>query len=159
MWDILKDFFSFLPELFIMMHTIGFEMIDLGMSISGIILIIMVLFGDVMMIFGIYTLIYKISVIIRTKEVKRKTVVGTVINKKYKAAYTTCEYNVALKMPTIRHHSEEYKVEVEYSGITKTFDCEELFKKYKEDDAISLILIQRLDKNGEIIEQKLEVSE
>lgn len=132
-----------------MMHTTGFEMIgefsydDLGMFIFElffcIILIISVLCFDVIMIYGIYALIYKISVIIRTKEVKRK--------------------KVALKMPITRHHSEEYNVKVEYDGVSEIFDDCELFKKYKEDDDISLILIQRLDKNGKIIEQELEMSE
>lgn len=166
MWDILKNFFSLLLKIFIIVHTIGFEMIgefsyydDLGMLIVGIMLIIVVLCLDVMIIFGICILIYETSIIIRTKEVKRKPVVGTVIGKKYEEEYTTLEYNVVLKIPMTKSQPEEYNVKVEYIGITETFNCEELFKKCKKNDAIPLILIQNLDKNNKIIKQKLELAE
>lgn len=173
MLETLKDLFLFLPEAFIMFHTMGFEMIGefsyelqnygLGWAISwlflGIIMIAMVLFVDGIMILGIYCLIRKISIMIRTKKITEQRVIGTVTYKKHIKEHTSVEYDVALKMPVSDYHSAEYKLYVEYNGVTATFDSKKMFEKYKKKDKIPLILIQNLDKNEIPIKQKLELPE
>ncbi len=173
MLETLKDFFLFLPEAFIMLHTMGFEMIWDFSYISendsfimailflllGLSMIILVLCLDIFIIFGIYTLIHEISILLYTKEVRRQQVIGTVTSKEYVQEYTSSEYNVALKMPISHHHSAKYNVSVKYDNITETFDSKKLFKKYKKNDRIPLILVENIDKNGIPIKQKLELPE
>jgi len=57
------------------------------------------------------------------------------------------------------YHDEKYNVCVEYDGVTKVFNSKRMFKQYKRGDSISLILIEKLDKNDIIIERTLELPE
>lgn len=173
MRDILEDFFSLLLEFFVILHTMGFEMIGefsynlqeygFGMAILwvflGISLILSGLLIDAMIIGGILFLIYEIQIMIRTKKVRRIPVIGIVKTKKHKKAYTTCEYNVVFEMPMPKFHTEKYNVEVEGEGVTETFNSKKLFKEYEKNDAIPLVIVQNLDKNNKIIKQKLELPE
>lgn len=173
MLETLIDLFLFLPEAFIMLHTMWFEILgefpyileDDGFIwavfwlFGGTCMIVAILCVDIAIIGGIYWLIHEISIMLRTKEVKRQRVIGTVTGKKHIKEHTSVGYNVALKMPMLKSHSAEYIVEVEYNGITKTFDSKKLFKKYKKNDAIFLILVQNLDKNENPIKQRLELPE
>lgn len=173
MLETLKDFFLFLPEAFIMLHTMFFEMIEASPSIFeddgfvmaflwllltlGMFVAISIL--DLFVIAGIFILINEISILLCTKEVTRQQVVGTVTSKEHFKEPTNFEYNVALKIPISHHHSAKYNVSVEYDSITETFDSKKLFKKYKKNDRIPLILVENIDKNGIPIKQKLELPE
>lgn len=117
--------------------------------------IITILLGS----FVLITIIHNISIDFRTKEVTRQQVVGTVTSKEHVKEHTSIEYNVALKIPISHHHSAKYNVSVEYDGVTETFDSKKLFKKYKKNDRIPLILVENIDKNGIPIKQKLELPE
>ena len=169
----ITDFFILLFECFIDLHRMTFELVgDFSYDLQnnglmwaiadvffGIVGIVLLLVLDAFIIYGIYLLIDAISIKIRTKKVKRRRVIGTVTDKSHKKAYSSIEYNVALKMPMSTSHPAEYNVSVEYNGISKTFDNKKVFKKYKKNDAIPLILVQNLDKNKKIIKQKLELPE
>ena len=173
MLETLKDFFLFLPEAFIMLHTMFFEMIEASPSIfedNGFVMaflwllptlgmLVVLSFLDLFVIAGIFILLNEISILLCTKEVRRQQVIGTVTNKEYVQEYTSSEYNVALKMPISHHHSAKYSVSVKYDNITETFDSKKLFKKYKKNDCIPLILVENIDKNGIPIKQKLELPE
>lgn len=168
-----KDFFVSLFETWIWFHESAFELVgDFSYSLQyrglvwaifeafcGILMTFLLLFLDVCIVLGICILIYQILLKIRTKEIKRIPVIGTVTGKKHIKEHTSVEYNVALKMPMSHYHSAEYNVYVEYNGIPETFNSKKLFKKYKKNDDIPLILIQNLDKNKKVIRQKLELPE
>ena len=53
-----------------------------------------------------------------------------VIDSYYKPAYSTSEYNVALKIPVLIQHPAKYRVTVQYDIFTYDFTDEESYEKY-----------------------------
>lgn len=165
------NFSGILWEIFIYIHRIGFDIIKeaifdyrhygLGITILciilGISILAVVLIVDILIIFGIYTLIRRISIIIRTKETKYNPVIGKITGKEHKDAHTTYTYTGKIMVPM--YHPEEYNVYVQYAEVEEGFDNEDLFNQYEKGDNISLILVERLDKNNKIIERTLELPE
>lgn len=171
----MKDFFAFLVEIFIGLHTLGFEMISectrdyrifgLGFAITdvilGILTIIVMLLLDAFILYGFYCLIRRISITVRTKEIKHYNVIGTVVAKKYEPPHTTYTTVSTGKVTTLipHHHPERYIVQVQYDDIIEDFCNESLYNIYQENEPINLVLIHKLDKNNEIIEATLELPE
>lgn len=168
--NIIKNVFEFLANLLITFHIVAFDMIhdfpseirySLGFAIFqlffGILLLLVALVVDIMIIGSICLIIYHISICIRTDEIKRHPVVGIVTSTEHKEAHTTYVFNGKFMSPIF--HSEEYRINVQYSDIPKVFYGRELFEEYKKNDPISLILVERLDKNKHVIKQSLELPE
>ena len=165
------DFFRLLFKAFIEMHTMMFDLLDnfawsyghfgLGYAIWEKILavfgLICILVFDLLMLYGLYALIRRISIIIRTKDVKCYSVLGTVTDKKYVAAHTTYMSTGKVTIPVV--HSSNYKVYVQYGEVSGEFNNKDLFNQYSKGDAISLILVKKLGKNDKVIEQTLELPE
>lgn len=165
------DVFVILGEFFIEIHKMGIDMIMEGKNqisydlveslidmVSGVILIVLLLVVDLSIIYGIWSLFCRISIWIRTGEIKRYPVTGKVTDKEYEED-TGYVYNTILNCMMLSYSSEEYNISVEYKEIEEIFDDEDLFNQYEEGDSISLILVQKLNKKGEIIEETLELPE
>lgn len=160
----LKDFFAWI-------HKIGFE--SIGWAIKdyrcdgiitafmdvflGILGILCALTIDLLIIYGTYILLRRISIILKTKEIKYYNVTGIIKSKDYQSSYKSFMYIGKVLIPI--YHEAEYNVYVEYDGVEEVFDDKKMFKKYKKGDAISLILVEKLDKNDYIIERTLELPE
>lgn len=134
-------------------------------TIFGIIIILVVEVGLVLtelfiiygFFYGLYKFIRMISVMFRTKETYRYNVQGTIYNKKYNYYYIT-NYMLYGKVPFYYHDKhEEYNVFIKYKNVTKKYNNKSLFEQYDEGDKISLILVQKLDKNNNIINEYLEL--
>lgn len=105
--------------------------------------------------YGLYKLIRMLSIMVRTKETNRYIVQGTITKKEYESSYTTYTYTGKVLIPI--YHAEEYNVFIRYKNITKICDNESLFEQYDKGDKISLILVQKLDKYENIIDEYLEL--
>ena len=107
--------------------------------------------------YGLYKLIRMISVMFRTKETYRYNVQGTIYNKEYNYYYIP-RYMLCGKVPFYYHDKhEEYNVFIKYKNVTKKYNNKSLFEQYDKGDKISLILVQKLDKNNNIIDEYLEL--
>lgn len=162
---------SFLKFFFVWIHTCGFEMIGWAIKdyqrnrmsdsvmqmICGIAITLCALAIDLLAIYGIYRLVRRISIMLKTKEIKRYNVTGIIKSKDYQSSYISSVYTGKMLLPV--YHDEEYNVCVEYDGVTKVFDSERMFDQYEKGDSISLILIEKLGKNDIIIERTLELPE
>ena len=162
---------EFLKFFFAWIHTCGFEMIgwaikdyrrnrmsDAVLQLAcGIVIILVVLFIDLLIIYGIYRLFRRISIILKTKEVKRYKVVGIIKSKDYQSSYISSVYTGKMLLPV--YHDEEYNVCVEFDGVTKVFNSEKMFGQYERGDSILLILVEKLGKNNIVIERTLELPE
>lgn len=168
--NIIKNVFEFLSNILITLHIVPFDMIrdfpneirySLGFAIfqlfSGIVLLLVALTVDIIIIGLICVIIYNISICIRTDEIKRHPVVGIVTSTKHEEEHTTYVFNGKFMSPIF--HSEEYCVNVQYGNIPEVFYSKKLFEKYAKNDPISLILVERLDKNKHVIKQNLELPE
>lgn len=165
------NFFGILWGLFIFIHKIGFDMIKeaildyqhYGIGITILCVILGILFEvsvfilDILVIWEICKLIQRISIIIRIKNINYHPVIGIVTEKKHKNAYTTCTYTGKIMVPM--YHPEEHNIYVQYAEVKEVFDNEDLFNQYEKEDNISLILVEKLDKNNKVIERTLELPE
>lgn len=162
---------TFLKLFFVWLHTSGFEMIGWAIEdyrrnriidailqiICGIAIILFALAIDLLVIYGIYRLVRRISIILKTKEVKRYNVTGIIKSKDYQSSYISSVYTG--KMLLLVYHDEEYNVCVEYDGVTEVFNSKRMFDQYERGDSISLILVKKLGKNDVVIERTLELPE
>ena len=169
--DLFAKIGDFLKFLFVWLHTSGFEMIGWAIEdyrrndmieailqiICGIAIILCALAIDLLAIYGIYRLVRRISIILKTKEVKRYNVTGIIKSKDYQSSYISSVYTGKMLLPV--YHDEEYNVCVEYDGVTEVFNSKRMFEQYERDDSISLILVEKLGKNDIIIERTLELPE
>lgn len=156
---------------FVWLHTSGFEMMKWAIEdfqrnriggavlqiFCGIVLILFALFIDLLAIYCIYRLLRFISIMLKTKKVKRYNVAGIIRSKSHKNSYMSTMYTGKMLIPV--YHDEEYNVCVEYDGITEVFNSKTMFNKYKKGDSISIILVESLDKNDVVIERTLELPE
>ena len=119
---------------------------------------ILIAFAILMVILGVAGIsIYYLTPWFRTKEITTTRVVGTVTNTEYKKAYSILLPLNGDLLPC--YYPTKFLIYVEYNGMTESFDNEEVFKKYKKNDSIPLILVENMDKNGIAIKQKLELPE
>lgn len=160
---------SELKEFFIWIHESGFEVIGWSIEdyrhgdiidvvldiILGILGILCALLIDFLVIYGTYILFRRILIILKTKEIKHYNVIGIIKSKEHQVSYVSHMYTGKVLIPI--YHEEEYNVYVEYDEVEEVFNNEKIFKKYEEEDQISLILIEKLDKNNDIIERTLEL--
>lgn len=160
----IKDFFYLLGEVFISTHTIGLEMMreqSLFSMIFGILLTLIILACDAFFVFLFYLLIRSIWIKIRTKKTICHSVKAKIIGKNYRSAHTTMTPvsagKVTVMSPT--HHPEQFNVTVQYKDMSETFDDEDLYNSCKKNDSISLILIEKFDKKGKLIEATLDLPE
>lgn len=169
--DLFAKIGDFLKFFFVWLHTSGFEMIGWAIEdyrhndmieailqiICGIAIILCALAVDLLAIYGIYRLVRRISIVLKTKEVKRYNVTGTIESKDYQSSYISSVYTGKMLLPV--YHDEEYNVCVEYDGVTEVFNSKRMFDQYERGDSISLILVEKLGKNDVVIERTLELPE
>ncbi len=96
--------------------------------------------------------------------VSEKTKVSaTITEMQYEDSYITFipMFNAATKTTTLRPqtHSAQYLVTVTYEGISETFDNQTLYEAVKEGDTIQMILCKNYDKDGDLINQTLQLPE
>ena len=107
--------------------------------------------------YGLYKLIHRLSVMFRTKETRRYNVQGNIYNKEYNYYYIT-RYVLCGKVPFYYNEKHnEYNIFIRYKNVTKKCNSKYLFEQYDKGDKISLILVQKLDKNNNIIDEYLEL--
>ena len=169
--DLFAKIGDFIKVFFVWVHTCGFEMVEWAIRdyrrnrmsdavmqlICGIAMILVVLAIDLLIIYGIYRLFRRISIMLKTKEVKRYNVTGTIKSKDYQSSYISPVYTGKMLLPV--YHDEEYNVCVEFDGVTEVFNSEKMFDQYEKGDSIPLILVEKLGKNDIIIERTLELPE
>ena len=94
---------------------------------------------------------------VRTKETHRYSVQGTIYNKKYNHYYIT-RYVLYGKVPFYYNEKHnKYNIFIRYKNVTKTCNSKYLFEQYDKGDKISLILVKKLDKYENIIDEYLEL--
>ena len=107
--------------------------------------------------FLFFIIMRRVSIVLRTKEIRKEPVAGVVTGKLYVEEHTTYIWTKAATIPLV--HSEEYNVSLSYNGITKVIDNKEVFAQYEDGQEIPLILKEKLSRKGRIIEATLELPE
>lgn len=125
--------------------------------ILGIIGLLVALFVDLLILYGICSLIRWIFILVKTKEIKHSNVIGTVTSKKHIDSHTTFTYVGKVLVPTF--HPAEYNIYVMYDDVKEEFDNEELYDQYDKGDSIQLVLVERLDKHGNVFHRTLKLPE
>ena len=86
-------------------------------------------------------------------------VTAVVVDKDYRASYTTYSYvkvgKVTNMIPNV--HTERHYVTVEYEDMTETFEDEELYDSVKEGESITVYLYRGYDENGELVRKELKL--
>lgn len=161
--EILKEFFSWI-------HTVGFKTIGVAFRDSryervdkvilemlfGIFFIVLIVAIYVFVIKGIYKLFSHIIIIIRTKEIKYYNVTGKVKRKKRKYNYKTIYLG---KILIASYYEVDYNIYVESNEAKKVFNSEKMFYQYNKGDFVSIIVVERLGKNGNVIKRTLKLPE
>ena len=107
--------------------------------------------------FCFFVTIRRISIVLRTKEIRKEPVTGKVTGKLYVKEHTTYIWTKNASIPLV--HAEEYWVNLSYNGITKVIENKEIFAQYEEGQEIPLVLIKKLSRKGKTLEATLELPE
>ena len=115
-----------------------------------IMLVILILIGIVLL--GMLFYVIGCEIYYATLKYKSHTETVTVLEKKFKAAYTSTTYMRVGKVtvPQTHHHDEEYNVYVDYKGVTYCIDDNDLFEKVEIGESITVTVNEGYNRKGQV---------
>lgn len=145
----------FKPFLSIPTFNSGITAGDVCVMSAFIMAAIMLIVCDALILYGIYKGIHWITILIRTKEVRRSSVIGEVIYKEHIKEDSTFLW--FLKPPVILDTSERNYVLIAYDGVEKLINNKHLYEGTEKGEKLNMVLVERLNKNGKIIKKTLKL--